>query len=151
MIKYISKMVTFAEIPAEVTLSLAISNCQNRCPGCHSPELRKDIGTELTDDELDNLIQQNVGITCVLLLGEGNDYNRLLQLADRVKTHNLKVAVYSGRDEVEDEFWNKFDYVKIGRWNSALGPLDIKTTNQRLYKIEGLKRINITNKFWHET
>lgn len=144
-------MVTFAEIPTEVTLSLAISNCQNRCPGCHSPELRGDIGMELSDDKLDYLIKQNEGITCVLLLGEGNDHNRLIELANKIKQHNLMSALYSGRDEIEEDLWQHFNYVKIGRWNSKLGPLDRKTTNQRLYKVDGQNRINITNKFWHET
>lgn len=146
--KYVSKMITFAEIPTEVTLTLGISNCQNRCPGCHSSELRKDIGTELTNDILDKLIQENDGVSCVLFLGEGNDKDRIIELARRVKSHNLKVALYSGRDEVEDKIWDEFDYVKIGRYIQKLGPLNNPTTNQRLYKIEGDKHIDITNRFW---
>ena len=62
MIKYLNTMVTFAEIPVEVTLSINITNCQNKCPGCHSPELRENIGTELTKDELNNLINKNKGV-----------------------------------------------------------------------------------------
>lgn len=152
MIKYVNSMVTFEELTTEVTLSLSISNCQNRCPGCHSSELRKDIGTELTDDILDKLIQENDGVSCVLFLGEGNDKNRIIELARRVKQHhNLKVALYSGRDEVEDELWNEFDYIKIGRYIHSLGPLNKPTTNQRLYQIRENKRIDITNRFWHET
>lgn len=151
MIKYVNSMVTFEELTTEVTLSLSISNCQNRCPGCHSSELRKDIGTELTDDILDKLIQENDGVSCVLFLGEGNDKNRIIELARRVKQHNLKVALYSGRDEVEDKLWNEFDYIKIGRYIQKLGPLNSPTTNQRLYQIRENKRIDITNKFWHET
>ena len=151
MIKYVNKQVVFEELPTEVTLSLSISNCQNRCPGCHSSELRKDIGTELTDDILDKLIQENDGVSCVLFLGEGNDKNRIIELARRVNQHNLKVALYSGRDEVEDKLWNEFDYIKIGRYIQKLGPLNSPTTNQRLYQIRENKRIDITNKFWHET
>ena len=60
-------MVTFEEIPTEVTLSLSISNCQGKCPGCHSPELRCNIGTELTNEKLDELITKNSGISCVHL------------------------------------------------------------------------------------
>lgn len=151
MIKYVNSMVTFEELPTEVTLSLSISNCQNRCPGCHSSELRKDIGIELTDDILDKLIQENDGISCVLFLGEGNDKNRIIELARRVKQYNLKVALYSGRDEVEDKLWNEFDYIKIGRYIQKLGPLNNPKTNQRLYQIKGNKHIDITNRFWHET
>lgn len=151
MIKYVNSMVTFEELPTEVTLSLSISNCQNRCPGCHSSELRKDIGTELTDDILDELIQENDGVSCVLFLGEGNDKNRIIELARRVKQHNLKVALYSGRDEVEEVVWNAFDFLKIGSYKSEFGPLNNPKTNQRLYQIKGNKYIDITNRFWHET
>ena len=128
-------MVTFEEIPTEVTLSLSISNCQNRCSGCHSPELRCNIGTELTNEVLDELINKNNGISCVLLLGEGNDRSRLIDIAKRVRNeHKLAVALYSGRDNVEEDVWNAFDYVKIGRYVASLGPLNKVTTNQRLYK-----------------
>ena len=148
MIKYVNKLVTFEELPTEVTLSLSISNCQNRCPGCHSSELRKDIGIELTDDVLDELIRENSGVSCVLFLGEGNDKNRIIELARKVKQHNLKVALYSGRDEVEDELWREFDYIKIGRYIQSLGPLNNPKTNQRLYEIVNEKRIDITKRFW---
>lgn len=148
MIKYVNKLVTFEELPTEVTLSLSISNCQNRCPGCHSSELRKDIGIELTDDILDELIYENSGVSCVLFLGEGNDKNRIIELARKVKQHNLKVALYSGRDEVEDELWNEFDYIKIGRYIQSLGPLNNPKTNQRLYEIVNKKRIDVTKRFW---
>ena len=138
-------MVTFEEIPTEVTLSLSISNCQNRCSGCHSPELRCNIGTELTNEVLDELINKNNGISCVLLLGEGNDRSRLIDIAKRVRNeHKLAVALYSGRDNVEEDVWNAFDYVKIGRYVASLGPINKVTTNQRLYK----SGKDITNLFW---
>ena len=138
-------MVTFEEVPTEVTLSLSISNCQNRCSGCHSPELRCNIGTELTNEVLDELINKNNGISCVLLLGEGNDRSRLIDIAKRVRNeHKLAVALYSGRDNVEEDVWNAFDYVKIGRYVASLGPINKVTTNQRLYK----SGKDITNLFW---
>ena len=128
-------MVTFEEIPTEVTLSLSISGCLNRCPGCHSPELRSNIGTELTDERLDELIERNAGISCVLLLGEGSDGDRLREVAERVRNHwKLKVALYSGRDEIESDLWDWFDYVKIGSYKRELGPINKVTTNQRLYR-----------------
>lgn len=145
MIKYVQSMVTFEEVPTEVTLSLSISNCQNRCSGCHSPELRCNIGTELTNEVLDELINKNNGISCVLLLGEGNDRSRLIDIAKRVRNeHKLAVALYSGRDNVEEDVWNSFDYVKIGGYVASLGPINKVTTNQRLYK----SGKDITNLFW---
>lgn len=148
MIKYITSQVTFEELPTEVTLSLSISNCQNRCLGCHSPELRGNIGIELTDAELKRLINKNSGVNCVLLLGEGNDKGRLIELAGLIRSIGLKAALYSGRDEVEEDLFQVFDYIKVGRWDERFGPLNSRTTNQILYKIENNQRINITEKFW---
>ena len=148
MIKYITSQVTFEELPTEVTLSLSISNCQNRCLGCHSPELRGNIGIELTDAELKRLINKNSGVNCVLLLGEGNDKGRLIELAGLIRSIGLKAALYSGRDEVEEDLFQVFDYIKVGRWDERFGPLNSCTTNQILYKIENNQRINITEKFW---
>lgn len=128
-----------------MTLSLSISNCQGKCLGCHSPELRCNIGTELTNEKLDELITKNSGVSCVLLLGEGNDKEELIRVAERVRNHwKLAVALYSGRDSVEEDVWEAFDYVKIGRYVASLGPLNKVTTNQRLYK----SRKDITNLFW---
>lgn len=148
MIKYITSQVTFEELPTEVTLSLSISNCQNRCLGCHSPELRGNIGIELTDAELKRLINKNSGVNCVLLLGEGNDKGRLVELAGLIRSIGLKAALYSGRDKVEEDLFQVFDYIKVGRWDERFGPLNSRTTNQILYKIENNQRINITEKFW---
>ena len=135
MIKFTTSMVTFEEIPTEVTLSLAISNCRGTCPGCHSPELRGDNGTELTEEVLDLLIQKNSGVSCVLFLGEGKSPSDLIKLAERVRNHwKLSVALYSGRERIEDDLWEHFDYVKIGPYVESLGPLNKVTTNQRLYR-----------------
>jgi len=149
MIKYLNTMVTFAEIPEEVTFSINITNCKNRCPGCHSPELRENIGTELSNEELKNLIEKNKGISCVLFLGEGNDKSRIGELGKFVQSLGLKSAIYSGCIEVPEEYWNCFDYIKIGPYIESLGPLNSKTTNQRLYKkTNDSKFEDITSMFW---
>ena len=75
-IKYLTSIVAFEEIPTRVTLSLSITGCRGTCVGCHSPELRRNIGTELTDEELDTLIRKNNGVNCVLFLGEGTNQAR---------------------------------------------------------------------------
>lgn len=148
MIKYISQdvMVVFSEIPDEITLALNISNCQNNCIGCHTSYLRENIGDELTEEVLHNLIEQNSGISCICFMGEGNDTQALKNLALYIcrEFPDLKVALYSGREAVEDELYDIFDYVKIGPYKKEYGPLNEKTTNQRLYK----NRVDITNKFW---
>lgn len=148
MIRYILNdlSVVFSEIPDEITLAINISNCQNHCIGCHSPYLRQNIGDELTEEVLHSLIEQNSGISCICFMGEGNDAQALKNLAQYIRREfpDLKVALYSGREEVEDEIYDYFDYVKVGPYVENLGPLDKKTTNQRLYK----NREDITNKFW---
>lgn len=156
MVKYVKEdtSVVFEEIPDEITLAINISNCQNNCVGCHSPYLRKDIGDELTYDVIDELLKENDGVTCVAFMGEGNDSDGLLSLARYVRDEkHLKVALYSGRDVLNPNIFYNFDYVKTGPYMAEFGPLNKKTTNQRLYKVEresdySIEIKNITEKFW---
>lgn len=136
MIKFTNTEIVFEEVPSEVTLAINLSNCQNRCEGCHSAFLRGDVGEELTAEKLDELILANEGITCVCFMGEGNDPEALQALILHVKENhkNLKIALYSGREDVpEDFYWNNLDYLKIGPYKAKFGPLNKTTTNQRLY------------------
>ena len=150
MIKYSDSFVVFEEIPDKVSLALNITNCANNCPGCHSPELALDMGQELTEDTIDRLINENAGANCFLFMGEGRDYKRLLELAMYIKEKYpyMAVGVYSGRDEVEDEYYKVFDYVKVGPYKEDLGPLNKRTTNQRLYKMVDGVKTDITERFW---
>ena len=137
MLKYVPEMtsVVMEEIPDMVTLAVDISNCRGNCPGCHSPFLQQDIGEELTSSVIDSLVESNFGVNCFLFLGEGKDLQSLLSLAAHVHSLGLKAALYSGRQTVEEEIWNTFDYVKVGPYVDALGPLNFRTTNQRLYRV----------------
>ena len=111
MIKFKDSYIVFEEIPDRVSLAVNIINCQNNCIGCHSPELRLNNGEELTEGIIDNLIKENYGIDCFLFMGEGKDRGRLLELAKYIKYNcNLKVAIYSGRNNVEFDFYEVFDY-----------------------------------------
>ena len=151
MIKYIENMtdVVFAELPDEVSLAINISNCQNNCVGCFEAFLKENIGKELNEDELMHLISKEPDVTAVLFMGEGNDPEMLKSLAKLVKkSTNLKVGLYSGREEVEDELYDIFDYIKVGPYKAEFGPLRSKTTNQRLYGIKDGKKTDITYKFW---
>ena len=70
MLKFAGYDIVFQEIPDEVTLAISISGCPNRCPGCHSPQLREDIGEPLTEETLTALLERYRGaITCVCLMG----------------------------------------------------------------------------------
>lgn len=155
MLKYTQYDVVFREIPDRVTLAINISNCPNNCPGCHSPYLRKDIGKELTEEELDRLIKENDGINCICLMGEGKDINRLVEVFKLIKEKypNLETGLYTGSDEFNySVFDGCLDYIKIGHYDEKLGPLNKKTTNQRMYKLNKDKTIeDITYKFWRNT
>lgn len=160
MIKYTTSKVVFEEIPDKVTLAINISNCQNRCKGCHSSELLLNIGKELTQSEIDSLIIKNSGINCICLMGEGNDQLALVKLLKYVKDKypEISLGLYSGRDNVENEILTWVDYIKVGGYNQDLGPLNSKTTNQRLYHYNKNERNNkllfpkewddITYRFW---
>lgn len=150
MLKFTDTMVVFREIPDHITLAINISNCQNRCPNCHSKELCGDIGEILNEDVLSSLIEKNNGINTICFMGEGKDWNEVIKLAQfiRKKYSNLKIGIYSGRDKVEEIFFTTFDFVKVGRYDEKYGPLNKETTNQRLYEINGDIINDITYKFW---
>ena len=150
MIKYVPEMtsVVMEEIPDRVSLAVEISNCRGNCVGCHSPFLKKDIGRELTADIIDRLVADNFGVNCFLFLGEGRDPEALLDLADHVRSKGLLAAVYSGREEVEEVFWDHFDYIKLGPYKPAFGPLNNPKTNQRLYRRVDSGWEDITFRFW---
>lgn len=139
MIKYIKEdtSVTFAEIHDEICLSINLSCCPHKCPGCHSAYLQKDIGDELNESVLDYLINKNQGITCVLFLGGDNDKESLKNLAKYISNnYDLLVGWYSGEINLDLDYYGKyFDYIKIGPYIESLGPLNSPTTNQRMYFI----------------
>ena len=170
MLKYVDTKVTFSEVPDEISLCINISNCPNHCKGCHSPYLAEDIGKPLieypkvhSDDYwiyIDELIEANNGITCVCLMGGDNNISLINILASFIKKeYGLKVAWYSGRSTIPYMSFKDFDYIKIGPYKEEFGPLNSKTTNQRMYKIEEVHNEDgsfsyefkdITNKFWKD-
>ena len=140
--------VVLEEIPDRVSLAVDISNCRGNCEGCHSPFLREDIGKELTAEIIDALVADNFGVNCFLFLGEGKDPEALLALASHVRSNGLEVALYSGREAVEAPFWEHFDYIKLGPYKPACGPLNNPKTNQRLYRVTEGRPEDITARFW---
>ena len=137
MIKYVDTLVTFSEIPDEITLCINISNCPCHCKGCYSSYLAGDIGEELNIHSLKNLIDNNKGITCVSFMGGDSNPSDIDALAQWIKIYYpIKVAWYSGRQELDKNIQLKnFDYLKLGPYIEELGPLNSKTTNQRFYKV----------------
>lgn len=160
MIKYLETLVTFAEIPDEITLCINITNCPCNCNGCHSSYLSKDIGEELNNDVLDKLISDNSGISCIAFMGGDSSPKEINDLAKYVKDkYSISIAWYSGRQELSKDInLDNFDYIKLGPYIKELGPLTSKTTNQRLYQYGKLFSDytidkcwkDITYKFWND-
>lgn len=151
--KYVDTLVSFSEIPDEITLCINISNCPNKCEGCHSSWLQKNIGIELNNYELYDIINKNSGISCVCFMGGDSNPEEINNLAIKIKSKNLKVGWYSGNSEISDKINIKnFDYIKIGPYLKDKGPLSDKNTNQKMYKIIHFTGMNslkdITYKFW---
>ena len=150
MIKYVPSLtdVVREEIPHRVSLAVEISNCRGNCSGCHSPFLKKDLGDERTAEAVEKLLKTNFGVNCFLFLGEGNDPEALKAIAYYLRSSHpeLELALYSGRESVEDELFEIFDFVKVGPYIKEFGPLNEKTTNQRLY----YHRADITSSFWRK-
>lgn len=153
MIKYTDYQITFAEVPDEVSLTFSISNCPGRCEGCHSPELREDIGRDLLSD-LPEIIDKYKGMaTCVTLLGEGNDLSALRKALDMIHESGLKSCVYYGRDGYSNDMPYS-NYIKIGHYDYKRGGLSDPNTNQKFFKAsineKGTLRLEpLTYKFWN--
>ena len=153
MLKYINTGIVFQEIPDEVTLSINISNCPCRCPGCHSKYLWQDQGTPLTTNVLEQfVVEYGKDITCICFMGGDADAAGVNDLAGfiHVKYPRYKVAWYSGRMRLPGFVCkSNFDYIKLGPYIAHLGALKSPTTNQRLYKrVVGNDFIDITERFW---
>lgn len=160
MLKYVDLEIVFAEVPDEITLAISISGCPHRCPNCHSSYLAEDIGMPLTTKVIDALVRDNQGISCICFMGGDSNPAYLNSLAKYIKEEypSIKVAWYSGNEEINGvNLWN-FDYIKVGPYIEKLGPLTSETTNQIMYHIVHLssgksKLYDITYKFRkkHET
>lgn len=153
MLKYVNTGVVFQEIPDEVTLSINISNCPCRCPGCHSSYLWKDVGTALTPLAIDAfLMEYGDDITCISFMGGDADPKAVNSLACYIHERypHFKVAWWSGRTVISSKVEKTdFDYIKIGPYIRHLGSLKSKTTNQHmLKKLPDGTFIDITSQFW---
>ena len=102
MLKYVNTMVTFSEVPDEISLCIEISNCQCHCKNCHSPYLAEDIGEPLDLQHLTNLIDSNKGITCVCIMGGDANPSEVDDIAQDIKEYypELKVGINTEGDGI---------------------------------------------------
>lgn len=159
-LKYLGEpAVTFAEFPDEIALCFNITNCPGTCERCSEPELRLDIGDELTEEALDAYIARHPGITLVGFMGGDRDHGEISALAEYLHDkHNLKVGMYSGMDFLDAALLDCLDYYKIGRWIAPVGeprdwhkkncgPIKFAFSNQLMFKKVGNCWANITCEF----
>lgn len=152
MLKYADYDIVFQEIPDQITLAINISGCPNRCQGCHTPSLMDNIGEDLTETVVAELVQKySSAITCVCFMGGDSEPDRISQLATFVKDESdgkLKTAWYSGKQYLPTDFdFERFDFIKLGPYVEKLGGLTSPITNQHFYRIENGKMIDITGGF----
>ena len=158
-LKFVDRMVTFSEIPDEITVCVNISNCPIKCKDCHSKYLWDDVGTELDEDTFNAIIQENDGITCVCFMGGDRFPEFIVTLAKYIRDNypSLKIGWYSGQEAINKavlESISNFDYIKVGPYIEEFEPLNKQTTNQTMYKVlydkKGEYKMleDITYKFW---
>ncbi|MDR1601798.1 MAG: anaerobic ribonucleoside-triphosphate reductase activating protein [Tannerella sp.] len=152
MLRYVNFDIVFQEIPGEVTLAVNLSNCPNRCKGCHSPHLQGDAGETLDEKTLFAWLETyGNAITCVCFMGgdaEPREVCRLAGFVRRQKDGNIKTGWYSGKAAMPAGIsLSDFDYIKLGAYIEDLGGLNAPTTNQRFYRIEKGEMIDKTNSF----
>lgn len=148
MVIYDRYDIVFQELPGEVALAFTLKGCPNLCKGCHSPHLRETTGYELTLDIFSDIISRyERQATATLFLGGDAYQNELIPLIDIAKSKGFKTGVYSGLDELNMELLKVVDYYKVGRYVEKLGGITSPATNQRLFKMVGGKREDITYMF----
>lgn len=154
--KYVDTAIVFQEIPDEVTMAVNISNCPIHCEGCHSPYLQFDTGTPLDQKAIDDILAPYKDvITCVCLMGGDAEPQEVAELAAYIRSAYpaLRTAWYSGRQHPDDNLLDHkyYDYVKVGPYIKAKGPLNSPTTNQRLFRINpDNSRTDLTDWFWRQ-
>ena len=151
MLKFSHVQTVFYEIPDETSLAFVMTLCPNHCVGCHSPEQRRDEGTEITKEELSRQFSKyGKYVTTFLFMGGDNDVYSMCDVLDYCKnTLHVKTAVYSGLQN-NPILWKdtNLDYLKLGPYISSFGPLTNKNTNQKLYRRENSSWSDITWRFW---
>lgn len=142
--KYLEKQIVFREIPQEISLSYLVTGCPGRCPGCHSADSwNPDRGNTLTAEVLlQDLEKYRKAITCVLFMGGEWEELTLIHLLKICRDQQIKTALYTGADDVSEDLKAHLDYLKTGSYRQDLGGLDSPLTNQTLWHLPTMMKLN---------
>ena len=153
MLKYLDTMVTFSEVPDEVSLCINITNCPYHCPDCHSKELWEDSGQWLSIGKLCDLVAENKGISCICFMGGDSDLEELYNLFKFIPMlfKDLKIAWYTGRNTIPKDL-PPIHYIKVGPYKAECGPINNPNTNQRFYtRGSVMKKLDVSQDMWYDT
>ena len=152
-LKYTHYNIVFQEVPNETTLVFNISGCPYQCEGCHSTYLWEYKGEFLLENIKEILSNYRNFITCVCFMGGDQNALELYKLLRICQEFSLKTCLYTGRDfdSLEEiyalPYFNYLNFIKVGHYDQNLGGLNNPQTNQRFYKIEYGRLIDITETF----
>lgn len=122
------------EVPDHFALCVELSGCKGTCEGCHSPELRTDIGVEMSPHDIHDAAVKEYA-SCICLMGDSFTEKELSLLSFLAKGDKMSLAWYTGtHEEINVDTTVYFDYVKVGAYKKDLGPITSRTTNQRMYQ-----------------
>ncbi len=127
-------IISFLEVPGETSLTLGVSGCPCKCPGC-SWAAEDTTGEIVTLEEFSSMLSYYVGtVTVVTFLG-GEWFPELKDYLKLAKEFGYKTCLYSGQDSVEIQT-ELLDYLKTGDYQEKLGGLESEKTNQKFIDIK---------------
>lgn len=124
--------IVFQEVPHHISMGFYVCGCQLHCPGCHSPELWSEhSGFLLTEDFYLSLLESyHKRIDCVLFFGGEWLPQELINFLKQARLRNIKTALYTGEDAVNEDIMEQLTFLKTGPWKKHLGGLSSFQTNQ---------------------
>ena len=61
---------------------------------------------------------------------------QLVDMLKLAKDMGYKTCLYTGQEKVSNAILSELDWIKTGKWDSELGGLDSKLTNQKFIEIK---------------
>lgn len=151
---YQNTLVTFTEVPDEISLCFNLYGCPFHCHNCFEPWLQErrpqsNAGFVFDMSAITKELEEHPHCTCICFMGGDGDPITLYTIIDKLrKTYPvMKFAMYSGDTKMNPLLETCLDYYKLGPFIEELGPLNSTTTNQRMYKKINNEWTDITYRF----